>query len=169
MKDLKIRKASLSNLDELVKMRLFLQKHLERANPLVWRYAEERKKLMRQEVSKSLIDKNCLMLIAEVKGEIVGFTHGLVNHRTDRIPNIVGILATVYVYKEFRRRSIGSQLVQELCQFFKTNNIQEISLGYIHGNIEAKRFWESLGFKPVRITANTNINTIEKRLKQKMK
>ena len=166
MKDLKIRKASLLDLNELVKMQLSLHSHLEKANPSIWRYAEEeRKTLLRKELAMFLTDKNSLILLAEVDEEVVGFGHGMVDYKIDRIPNRVGIITTIYVQESYRRHSIGSGLVLELCQFFKSNNVQEVSLGYIVGNIEAEKFWESLGFKPIRVTANTSINTIEERLK----
>jgi len=43
-----------------------------------------------------------LILLAEVKGEIVGFAHAEVQYRTTHIPAI-----------------IGSRLVQEICRFFR--------------------------------------------------
>lgn len=168
MKDLKIQKATLSNLDELVNMQTSLHSHLEKANPSIWRYVEEeRKTLLRKELSMFLTDKKSLILVPEVGEEIVGFGHGMVDYRIERIPSRVGIITTVYVQECWRRQFIGSRLVLELCQFFKDNNVQEVSVGYIVGNSEADRFWESFGFQPIRVTAITSITTIEERLKEK--
>lgn len=166
MRDVKIRNASSLDLDEIVKMRLSLQKHAEKANPLIWRYTDERKRLIRQELEEHFKDENNLILIAEAKGEIVGLIHGAAQHRTDYIPNDIGNILTIYVHENFRRRGIGSRLVQEVCRFFRSRNVQEVYLRYVLGNKEAEKFWARLGFKPILVTANTQIDTIEERLKK---
>ncbi|RJS94532.1 GNAT family N-acetyltransferase [Candidatus Bathyarchaeota archaeon] len=87
-----------------------------------------------------------LILLAEVKGEIVGFAHAEVQYRTTHIPAI-----------------IGSRLVQEICRFFRRKNVEDIYLRYVLGNKEGEKFWEKLGFKPILVTAHSRIDIVEKR------
>ena len=104
-----------------------------------------------------------LILLAEVKGEIVGFAHAEVQYRTMHIPAIIGSIANIFVYKKFRRQGIGSRLVQEICRFFRRKNVEDIYLRYVLGNKEGEKFWEKLGFKPILVTAHSRIDIVEKR------
>jgi predicted GNAT family acetyltransferase len=147
-----------------------LYHHLEKANPSIWKYIEdERETLLRKELSMFLTDRNSSILLVEVDNEVVGFSHGIIDAQIDRIPQRVGMIRTVYMKANYRRQAIGSRLVFELCQFFQKNNVQEVSVGYIIGNHDAERFWESLGFKPIRMTANASLTTIKEQLKRKEK
>jgi len=163
VKDLKIRKAEPSDLDKIVEMQLSLQEHLENSNPSIWRYTREKKELLKQDLEKQFMDDDHLILLAEVKGEIVGFAHAEVQYRTTHIPAIIGSIANIFVYKKFRRQGIGSRLVQEICRFFRRKNVKDIYLRYVLGNKEGEKFWEKLGFKPILVTAHSQIDIVEKR------
>lgn len=166
MRNLIIRKAEISDLDMVVDMQLSLQRHLEKCSSSVWRYTEERKKFLRQDYVKYLADENSLLLVAELKGEVVGFLSSTVAHRTDHLPKIIGNISSIYIQENFRRQGIGSRLVREACRFFRSKNAESLNLRYVLGNSEAERFWKTLGFKPILVTAGTNINTIEDYLKR---
>ncbi len=90
-------------------------------------------------------------------------------HRTDYLPNIIGMLSTIYVDQKFRRQGIGRKLVYEICKFFKANKVEKIYLRYVLGNIEGEKFWKDLGFKKILVTAGTDINKVEKNLQRKVK
>ena len=165
MKQLIIRKAEASELDLIVEMQLSLQRHLENCSSSIWRYTEERKKLLRQDYEKYLTDKDSLLLVAELKGKVVGFISLNVTRRTDHLPNIIGNIGSIYILENLRRQSIGKRLVREACQFFKSKNAENLYLRYVLGNSEGENFWKKLGFKPILVTAGTNINTVEDCLK----
>ena len=164
MKDLEIRKADSSDLDKIVEMQLSLQEHLENSNPLIWRYTKEKKELLKRDLENQFMDENHLILVAEVKGEIVGFVHAEVQHRTTHIPAIIGSIANIFVHKNFRRKGIGSRLIQEVYRFFRTKNVKDVYLRYVLGNKEGEKFWEKLGFKPILVTAHSQVDMVEKRI-----
>ncbi|MHC4464588.1 MAG: GNAT family N-acetyltransferase, partial [Planctomycetota bacterium] len=155
MSTLKIRKASLSDLDVLIELSAALQVHIEKSNPLLWRKTEMWWKQWRHKLEELLADENSRILIAEIKGEVVGCVFGTVNYQTEYVPNVVGTISRLYVQEVFRRQHIGSRLVRELCQFLMTKNAREISLRYVMGNTEAEDFWKKLGFKPIITITNS--------------
>jgi len=167
MKGVTTRRARIFETNKIFNMHLSLQKHLENCSSSIWRYTEEIKKLLKQQYTEWLADKNSIVLVAEVGTKVTGFLVATVNYRTDYSPNTTGNISAVYVEKKFRRRGIGSELVKEACRFFAAKKAKHIYIRYVLGNTEAERFWENLGFKPILLTAGTLVNTIEERISSK--
>jgi len=164
--DMLIRNVETSDLEELVKLRLSFQHHMEASNPRVWRITEEGRSHLREDTEQKLINEEGRMLVAVTEKELVGFAYGEVSHRTTYTPNVIGQISIVYVREEFRRQGVGKQLVEELCQFFRSKNVEEVTLNYISGNKEAEGFWGVLGFEPVRISANLGFEQLMKQLRK---
>jgi len=156
-----IRKATPSDIDKLVQLRLLLQQHCEESNPMIWRMTEEGKTILKQRVQNELSINNSHVLIAEVNGEIIGSAHGEITRRTDYTPKTVGSMSTVYVVREFRKRGVGALLVKQLCELFDVEGVEDVTLRYIIGNKEAEAFWRKLGFKPIITTAKTSLKELE--------
>jgi ribosomal protein S18 acetylase RimI-like enzyme len=163
MSELLIRKAVPSDARRLVELRLFLQQHCEESNPSIWRITREGRALLKQKVEGNLLERNSQVLVAEVYGEVVGFAHGEVTHRTDYLPKSVGSISTLYVIKRFRRRGIGTRLVKELCKVLRLEGAEQVTLRYIIGNKEAEGFWNNLGFKPIITTVDAHPKEVESR------
>lgn len=156
-----IRKATPSDIDKLVQLRLLLQQHCEESNPMIWHMTEEGKTILKQRVQNELSINNSHVLIAEVNGEIIGSAHGEITRRTDYTPKTVGSISTVYVVREFRKRGVGALLVKQLCELFDAEGVEDVTLRYIIGNKEAEAFWRKLGFKPIITTAKTSLKELE--------
>ena len=154
MRGLLIRSAERSDVEELVRLRLLFQRHMERSNPRVWQITKEGEAHLREEIEEMLAKEDGRMLVAVKDGAIVGFIYGEFSHRTTYTPNNIGRISVLYVKEGFRRRGIGRRLVGELCRFFASKNVEEVTLNYIIGNKEGEGFWKTLGFKPIRIGAN---------------
>ncbi len=159
-----IRNATASDLKRLVELQLCLQQHAEKSNPRVWQITEEGKTLLRKKLEKTLSDSNSRTIVAEMSGEVVGFSQGEVVHRTDYSPESVGMISRIYVAENFRRRGIGSRLVEKLCQFFLKEKVEQVTLRYIIGNVEAGRFWSKLSFAPTITTVSISPEELKKRL-----
>lgn len=110
------------------------------------------------------MDSNSCIVVAEMSGEVIGFAHGEVLHRTDYLPESVGTISTIYVTKSFRRRGVGKRLVEKLCQFFIKKKVEQVTLRYIIGNIEAEGFWSRLRFVPIITTASAHPEELKERL-----
>lgn len=164
MNSLSVRNATSSDLEKLVELRLSLQRHAEKSNSSVWRITKEGKRLLRQKLEKTLMESNNCMVVAEMSGEVVGFANGQVTHRTDYLPESVGAISTIFVTESFRRRGVGRRMVEKLCQFFIREKVEQITLRYIIGNIEAEGFWSELGFEQIITTASISPEELKERL-----
>jgi predicted GNAT family acetyltransferase len=73
----------------------------------------------------------------------------------------VGTISTVYVIPKFRRKGIGTSLIRQLCEFFTSQNVEQVTLRYIIGNKQAEKFWKKLGFKPLIASAQTKLEDLK--------
>jgi ribosomal protein S18 acetylase RimI-like enzyme len=165
MDNLTVRRAASSDVERIVELRLLLQEHAEKSNPLIWRITEEGKKLLKQKVEDELADSNVHVLLAEADGEVIGYVQGEVACRIDYLPRTVGHVSLLYVVKQFRRKGVGRRLVKELCKFFNSNKVEDLTVRYIIGNKEAERFWRKLGFEPIITTSSTYPKQLDFKLK----
>lgn len=165
MSDIVVRDVKPSDIDKLVELRLSLQRHVEASNPMIWRVTAEGAGLLKQGLEGAMKADQNRMVVAMTNGEVIGFAHGQVSRRTDYRPNVVGTISKIYVQREFRGRGIGRRLVEGLCQFFRMNDVEEVTLRFVIGNREAEGFCRGLGFKPIINTANVHLKELEERLK----
>jgi ribosomal protein S18 acetylase RimI-like enzyme len=159
-----IRKADASELDQIIKMHLSLQGHLENSNSCVWRYTEAKKRSLKQQYVEHLMDENSLVLVAEVDAKVVGFLLATVSHRAEYLPSIVASLSSIYVGRSYRRRGIGSRLIGEACRFFSLKKAKRIYVRYVLGNKEGEGFWKYLKFNPIIVTAEISASEIDDRM-----
>ena len=159
-----VRSAEETDLGNLVELSLSLQQHLEASNPRIWRLTEEGRKSWKQEVEEMLSDQDGRLVIAEKDDHIVGFAYGRILRRTDYRPLVVGDISRIYVLQQYRRRGVGTRLIEELCQFFSSANAQEVTLRYVLGNEEAERFWHNLWIRPVLVTASTDLKELKENI-----
>ena len=153
MDNLTIRRAASSDVERIVELRLLLQEHAEKSNPLIWRITEEGKNLLKQKVENELGNSNIEVLLAEAEGKTIGFVQGEVACRSDHTPRIVGQISLMYVVKQFRRKGVGKRLMKELRKFFSSSKAEDLTVRYIIGNKEAEGFWKKLGFEPIISTS----------------
>jgi len=165
MDNLTIRRASSSDLKRIVELRLLLQEHVEKSNPLTWRMTEEGMRLLKQEVENELATGNVQVLLAEADGEVIGFVQGEVTCRSECMPRTVGHVSLMYVMKRFRRKGVGRRLVTELFKFFSSNKAETLTVRYVIGNTEAERFWKKLGFVSIIMTSSTYLKDLGFKLK----
>ena len=166
MTEVTIRKAKRSDIEKLAQLRLQLQRHCEKSNSLIWQITKEGEALIKQKVSDDLDNVNGHVLIAELNGEIIGFAYSEISHRTDYSPGIVGSISTVYVDRKARRKGIGTLLVKQICELFKSEAVEDVTLRYIVGNREAEIFWRKLGFNPVITTAKTGLRELKREIEK---
>lgn len=49
----------------------------------------------------------------------------------------------------YQSKGIGSQIIQELCNYFSENDFQKVRLAYVKGNVQSESFWLKNHFNPV--------------------
>jgi ribosomal-protein-alanine N-acetyltransferase len=80
-----------------------------------------------------------LCLVAEIDGRIAG-------DMISRIMNDKAELASLAIHPDFRRRGVGSALLEETIRRVKYHGIGYIDLEVRKTNLAGFRFWEKMGF-----------------------
>jgi ribosomal-protein-alanine N-acetyltransferase len=86
-------------------------------------------------------------LVAKLSGEIVGYAIGEKNKDS-------GLIISVAVKKEWRRRGIGIKLIEKLLENFKKEGMKIVFLHVREENKEAINFYQALGFKIIELVEN---------------
>jgi len=80
----------------------------------------------------------------------------------------VGYLDMLYIKKNNRRKGGASKLIHRVCNYFTNEHVLEVNLRYVVDNVEAETLWSSLGFKPVIITVNVNLEVLKNKISNKI-
>ena len=160
-----IRTAQESDVDDLIKMRLELQRLLEEKNPNIWRMSPECHERLNEQIIQNLDDKDtCILVAIDSNCKIIAMATGMISFHRYRIPSTIASIETVFVLEEWRGKGIGTSLVRELCQFFTTRCVKDVSVRYVVGNDDDTRFWQKLDFQPRIIIAGTNLHDLESKV-----
>ena len=161
MPEFVVRPATPADLDDLTTLRLAVQAHSERSNPRAWRMTPAAKAGAREELADQVGSPDALVLAAQaVGGELIGMAVGQLKSQDRYEPAVSGMIRRVYVAEGWRRRGVGRAMIRGLLGFFGQHGVEEISLRYIRGNVEAERFWASLGFRPSLIQAGATLTEL---------
>jgi N-acetylglutamate synthase-like GNAT family acetyltransferase len=90
-------------------------------------------------------DSTLRCLVVEENGRVVGFGALAIY----RVPTkgLVGRVEDIVVDQKLRKRGFGRELVTRLLQLAKHNHVQSVSLTSSPHRVEARKLYESLGFK----------------------
>ena len=102
---------------------------------LRWRWTPSR-------VKRSIIDRETIVLVATIDGEIVGFA-------IMKFDDLKAHLHLLAVDPRHRRKRIGRSMLAWLEKSCDTAGIQQIRLELRAGNEPARAFYESLGYSGV--------------------
>jgi ribosomal protein S18 acetylase RimI-like enzyme len=99
-----------------------------------------------------LNDRNAVILVAETKGETIGYAYGEVegyDYMSLRGP--AGVLNDLIVDPAYRGRGIGRWLLDEIISHLKSRGVPRIVLSTAAKNKSAQRLFERSGFRPTMI------------------
>jgi ribosomal-protein-alanine N-acetyltransferase len=85
--------------------------------------------------------------VAKLSKEIVGYAIGEKNKDS-------GLIVSVAVKKEWRKKGIGSRLIEKLLENFKKEGMRIVFLHVREENKEAINFYQALGFKIRELVEN---------------
>jgi ribosomal-protein-alanine N-acetyltransferase len=86
-------------------------------------------------------------LVAKLGGEIVGYAVGEKDKDS-------GLIVSVAVKKEWRRKGIGRKLIEKLLENFKKEGMKIVFLHVREENRGAINFYQALGFKIIELVEN---------------
>lgn len=95
-----------------------------------------------------------LTKVAVLEGKIIGYI--CVEHIMDE-----GHILNLAVHPDFRRRGIGTKLMEEVLDELKKNDCRYLYLEVRFSNLGARKFYESFGFRVVGIRRDYYTSPIE--------
>ncbi len=146
-----IRKATLSDLDDLIKLLVLFKRDLTNYVPddlKVFRKKEKPISLIRESVKEELENKKGLFLVIEEKKELIGFGYGTINEYVHMLfePVRHGMLNHIWIKENFRGKGFSSMLKDRLFDWFVDNDCKYVKLLVLDIN-PAKEIYENWGFE----------------------
>jgi ribosomal protein S18 acetylase RimI-like enzyme len=115
---------------------------------------EDAVKYLEQSV-KDVEEREGAFYIAEIEGDIVGFTQGIIDrHKDDPLYVLghksgdLGWIGELFVKPVHRGQGIANKLVEAMTEYFKSRGCINIRLKVASDNKLAQQVYEKMGFKP---------------------
>lgn len=103
-------------------------------------------------VQKSLQNKNVRIIIAEQKGQIIGYFVGLIQPAPKHVAaDKIGEIYDAFIVKNYRNLEIGKKLFNALLKWFRLHKIKHIELTADARNEVGIKAWKKFGFFDYRI------------------
>lgn len=156
-----IRDAQESDVEHLVEMKMELESYLDTCNPNLWHVSANQIDSLTEKYNRILNVNHCkvLVVVKEETGETVGMATGRVIHHDKFRHKITGKIDDVWIDENHRHNGLCRSLVDILRNYFRENNIKNLTLEYVSGNETAASVWKKMGFEPVIIIANGVIDS----------
>jgi len=108
----------------------------------------------------SLSNEKHINLFAWINNKIVGYIQAekKISNGTSFTKSSKTItINIIIVLPEFRKNGIGEKLYTNVLKYAKDNFFDRIEMNYWEGNENAPKFFQSMGFQPIRHFMYTNI------------
>jgi ribosomal protein S18 acetylase RimI-like enzyme len=114
-----------------------------------WIRAEDGREKYGDWVAEGLDEDDRMLVVAETRGRVVGFIHGMLKDAPAPLaPKLIGHVTDLVVAEGHRRRGVGTRLVEAASRWFREKDAQELTLNAAVCNRRAREFWEAMGFEP---------------------
>ena len=142
-----IRKAKVKDVPKIAKLGAALLKHHEKFDKY-FSPAKGIEKIYNKLFKSAIHSPKDLLLIAEEKGKIIGYTFASITHRAPVFKfNRIGNINDAYLIPSYRRLGITKQFLEKIFQWFKIKKIKDIELQAHVKNETSKAAWSKYGFK----------------------
>ncbi len=108
-------------------------------------------------IDQYINDPETEVLVAESDGQLVGSVYGQIRPRKPFFQTShLGYIGFMYVRKAFRGQGVSQLLIDDITQWFKSQNISEIILHVYAKNPRAIKAYEKAGFESHLIEMRLN-------------
>lgn len=87
-----------------------------------------------------------IVFVAEQDSQIVGFIHGRIDERPNKVVENIGIIENWFVTKSQRNKGYGMKLFNHLIESFKSNNVGVLKVSVFADNRNTHQIYKNLGF-----------------------
>jgi GNAT superfamily N-acetyltransferase len=99
-----------------------------------------------------LADPDCLVLVAELSNQIVGYVFAEIESTSWRdLRGPCGFIHDVYVHESMRQQGTGRELVRAAIAWVRSRGMSQVVLWSKSGNDAAQRLFAKLGFRETMI------------------
>jgi ribosomal protein S18 acetylase RimI-like enzyme len=98
-------------------------------------------------VEKAVTNNDSVVLVAVTGAKFVGVVKADIKDRTFYEPRLEGAIVEFYILPEFRRGSLGKDLLSSMTERLKKKGAELITAEFPSQNEIAKRFYTKLGFR----------------------
>ena len=99
-----------------------------------------------------LADPGCLVLVAEVSNEVVGYVFAQIEPTSWRdLRGPCGFIHDVYVHERHRQQGTGRALLGAAIDWIRSRGLSQVVLWSKSGNDAAQRLFAKLGFRETMI------------------
>ena len=143
-----IRRATRSDIDEIVDL---WKEHMDFHSELypLFTRSEKGHTEFAGFLAKQCIDPDWAVFVAVDEGTVVGYCLATIMAYPPvfRIRTF-GFIQDMAVSRDFRRRGVGAELLEELCVWFRERGVGRVELQALIGNEVSQSFWRKQGFTP---------------------
>jgi ribosomal protein S18 acetylase RimI-like enzyme len=145
--DIKIRKATIDDIEAISELNLLIADHHADIDSFYAR-GEEVNKTFPSFLGEDLAKETSINLVAETDGKIVGWFSGSIKREAPHLSEkTLGHIGSAFILPEYRRKGIAKLMFQEIVNWFKEKGAKMVDLSVDGRNLEGLRVWEGLGFK----------------------
>lgn len=157
IRDIKIRKANIEDLQDILRLNFDLfkkeYKEYDKSLNLKWTYTDGKKYF-----SDRILKKDGFVEVAEFESRIIGYVCGGISERKFyRKKTKYAELENMIIENEFRGKGIGDKLAQDFIDWCKKCNIGYIAVTASMLNEQGIYFYRKLGFKDYNLTLEMEI------------
>lgn len=101
----------------------------------------------RTALEQAIEDNNSIVMVALDQSKVVGLVKGVLGDRVFYEPRKEGAIVEFYILPEYRRRTLGKELISEASLQLRKKGAELITAEFPSQNEIAKNFYEKLGFR----------------------
>lgn len=148
--DINVRKANINDRDSIFKLLYELELHHTKNYPDV--FIDRNQQIIKEEINKNILDRNEIMLIAEVSDGIAGFSAARVEYqRENSIMKKVKYLEVnaIIIDSKYRNLGIGTILLNAMKNISYKYNCEELRLMVWSSNDSVEEFYKKNKFEKI--------------------
>ena len=157
--EVRIRRATGDDREAVGQLWLELMTHHAGLDPAAFCLADDALAQWHDIFDARIADENCLVLVAEVGGQVVGFIKGSVREEGPVVaPGSYGYLGETSVTARCHRQGVGRRLYEALASWFRERGISEVRLQVSSYNPVSNAFWRAMGFSPYLVHMRSRLD-----------
>ena len=104
-------------------------------------------------VTKSLKDKNTIVIVAKSDKQIIGYGESTIEKAPNYVftSNKIGFIGTIIINSKHRGRGVGKKILNELLKWLKSKKVKNIELEVNAYNDIGIAFWKNNNFFTYRL------------------